>query len=277
MGRRALHPALRQGPRRRTPRRSPSTSGPCPPTCSTRGPASSPTCCGSVSPSLTCGSPRRSTGRNGPPRPASSRRGPRRRGSTPYAHLILEMLQNDPMLFIRGDEAEEAWRIIDPVMRPGGRTRCRCRSTPPARSHRRTQPDEHKSGPQIRPGKCHVAMSAASTWLWRAHGLRRASRDEAPHDADTMVRSAPEAVRALLTTQTRRADPSRRRCHLNRTRGPPAVPLSSSSSSSADRRGGLRVDPGAAQAAPGWTSAAAPAGHGAEGQAPENPATKPWP
>ena len=35
---------------------------------------------------------------------------------TPYAHLILEMLHNDPMLFIRNDEAEEAWRIIDPVM-----------------------------------------------------------------------------------------------------------------------------------------------------------------
>ena len=27
------------------------------------------------------------------------------------------MLRSDPMLFIRGDEAEEAWRIIDPVMR----------------------------------------------------------------------------------------------------------------------------------------------------------------
>jgi glucose-6-phosphate 1-dehydrogenase len=26
------------------------------------------------------------------------------------------MLSSDPMLFIRGDEAEEAWRIIDPVM-----------------------------------------------------------------------------------------------------------------------------------------------------------------
>ena len=26
------------------------------------------------------------------------------------------MLNSDPMLFIRGDEAEEAWRIIDPVM-----------------------------------------------------------------------------------------------------------------------------------------------------------------
>jgi glucose-6-phosphate 1-dehydrogenase len=33
-----------------------------------------------------------------------------------YAHLIEEMLRSDPMLFIRGDEAEEAWRIIDPVM-----------------------------------------------------------------------------------------------------------------------------------------------------------------
>ena len=35
---------------------------------------------------------------------------------TAYAHLILEMLRGDPMLFIRGDEAEESWRIVDPVM-----------------------------------------------------------------------------------------------------------------------------------------------------------------
>jgi glucose-6-phosphate 1-dehydrogenase len=35
---------------------------------------------------------------------------------TPYANLIRHMLDADPMLFIRGDEAEEAWRIIDPVM-----------------------------------------------------------------------------------------------------------------------------------------------------------------
>ena len=35
---------------------------------------------------------------------------------TAYAHLILEMLNSNPMLFIRGDEAEEAWRI-DPVMK----------------------------------------------------------------------------------------------------------------------------------------------------------------
>ena len=36
---------------------------------------------------------------------------------TACAHLIREMLNSDPMLFIRGDEAEEAWRIIDPVMK----------------------------------------------------------------------------------------------------------------------------------------------------------------
>jgi hypothetical protein len=35
---------------------------------------------------------------------------------TAYACLVLEMLKNDPMLFIRGAEAEEAWRIVDPVM-----------------------------------------------------------------------------------------------------------------------------------------------------------------
>jgi glucose-6-phosphate 1-dehydrogenase len=35
---------------------------------------------------------------------------------TAYAHLIQEMLDGDPMLFITSDEAEEAWRIIDPVM-----------------------------------------------------------------------------------------------------------------------------------------------------------------
>ena len=35
---------------------------------------------------------------------------------TAYANLILETLKSDPRLFIRGDEAEESWRIIDPVM-----------------------------------------------------------------------------------------------------------------------------------------------------------------
>jgi glucose-6-phosphate 1-dehydrogenase len=62
---------------------------------------------------------RLSTTLNGPARTAETRQleahltAPR---FTAYAHLILEMLNSDPMLFIRGDEAEEAWRIIDPVM-----------------------------------------------------------------------------------------------------------------------------------------------------------------
>ncbi len=36
---------------------------------------------------------------------------------TPYANLILEMLKSNPTLTIRGDEAEESWRIIDPVVK----------------------------------------------------------------------------------------------------------------------------------------------------------------
>jgi glucose-6-phosphate 1-dehydrogenase len=57
---------------------------------------------------------------NGPDRVADNRvlelhSTPSRR--TPYANLILEMLKSDPTLFIRGDEAEEAWRIVDPVMK----------------------------------------------------------------------------------------------------------------------------------------------------------------
>jgi glucose-6-phosphate 1-dehydrogenase len=35
----------------------------------------------------------------------------------PYGHLILQMLRGDPMLFIRGDETDEAWRITEPVVR----------------------------------------------------------------------------------------------------------------------------------------------------------------
>jgi hypothetical protein len=62
---------------------------------------------------------RLSTTLNGPNRTAGIRQLEAR--STPprftaYAHLILDMLNSNPMLFTRGDEAEEAWRIIDPVM-----------------------------------------------------------------------------------------------------------------------------------------------------------------
>jgi glucose-6-phosphate 1-dehydrogenase len=35
---------------------------------------------------------------------------------TPYANSLLAMLRGDATLFIRGDEAEEAWRVVDPVV-----------------------------------------------------------------------------------------------------------------------------------------------------------------
>jgi glucose-6-phosphate 1-dehydrogenase len=57
---------------------------------------------------------------NGPDRTAESRELEARSSEprfTAYANLILETLKSDPMLFIRGDEAEESWRIIDPVMK----------------------------------------------------------------------------------------------------------------------------------------------------------------
>lgn len=56
---------------------------------------------------------------NGPERTAERRELEARSTAsrfTAYAHLIQEMLKGDPMLFITSAEAEEAWRIIDPVM-----------------------------------------------------------------------------------------------------------------------------------------------------------------
>ena len=60
-----------------------------------------------------------STTLNGPHGTAENRRLETRSAEprfTAYANLIRQMLRSDPMLFIRGDEAEEAWRIVDPVM-----------------------------------------------------------------------------------------------------------------------------------------------------------------
>ncbi|HEX7167376.1 MAG TPA: hypothetical protein VF230_10390, partial [Acidimicrobiales bacterium] len=33
-----------------------------------------------------------------------------------YAHVLLNVLRGDPVLSIRGDEAEEAWRIVGPIL-----------------------------------------------------------------------------------------------------------------------------------------------------------------
>ena len=56
---------------------------------------------------------------NGPERTAERRELEARSTAprfTAYAHLIEDMLRGDPMLVITSGEAEEAGRIIDPVM-----------------------------------------------------------------------------------------------------------------------------------------------------------------
>ncbi|NYI04849.1 glucose-6-phosphate dehydrogenase [Allostreptomyces psammosilenae] len=40
-----------------------------------------------------------------------------------YARLLLDVLSGDPSLFIRGDEAEEAWRVVEPVLEAWARDR----------------------------------------------------------------------------------------------------------------------------------------------------------
>jgi glucose-6-phosphate 1-dehydrogenase len=33
-----------------------------------------------------------------------------------YASLILDVLKGESIFFIRNDEAEEAWRVVDPIV-----------------------------------------------------------------------------------------------------------------------------------------------------------------
>ncbi len=33
-----------------------------------------------------------------------------------YARLLLDAIEGDPVLSIRGDEAEECWRIVEPIL-----------------------------------------------------------------------------------------------------------------------------------------------------------------
>jgi glucose-6-phosphate 1-dehydrogenase len=34
----------------------------------------------------------------------------------PYGHVLLDLLDGGSMLSVRGDEAEEAWRVVEPVL-----------------------------------------------------------------------------------------------------------------------------------------------------------------
>jgi hypothetical protein len=51
-----------------------------------------------------------------------------------YERLFLDLLEGNTTLFVRADEAEEAWGSPSPYWRPGNRDWCRSWSTPPARA-----------------------------------------------------------------------------------------------------------------------------------------------
>ena len=117
----ALGAARRSGcaPARRSGRsggRSPCTSSPCRTSRSTTG--TGPTSCASPSPPTPSRSSSTSTAR------ATRSTSSASRSTTtfptqelpPYSLLLKEILEGDATLSIRGDEAEELWRIVEPVL-----------------------------------------------------------------------------------------------------------------------------------------------------------------
>ena len=40
---------------------------------------------------------------------------------TAYGRVLLDILEGDSVLSIRGDEAEESWRIVEPILEGWGR------------------------------------------------------------------------------------------------------------------------------------------------------------
>lgn len=48
----------------------------------------------------------------------------------PYAMLLLRALRGDPTFFARGDEAEESWRVVEPIMAAWGENRPPLREYP---------------------------------------------------------------------------------------------------------------------------------------------------
>jgi glucose-6-phosphate 1-dehydrogenase len=41
-----------------------------------------------------------------------------------YAHLLLQILEGDRTLSIRDDEAEESWRVVEPILDTWARGQC---------------------------------------------------------------------------------------------------------------------------------------------------------
>jgi glucose-6-phosphate 1-dehydrogenase len=55
-------------------------------------------------------------------------------GLPAYARLLLDVLDGDPTLSIRDDEAEESWRIVEPILQVWARAACRWSIIPPGQA-----------------------------------------------------------------------------------------------------------------------------------------------
>ena len=49
----------------------------------------------------------------------------------PYGEVLEGVLTGDPLLSVRGDTAEDCWRIVEPVLKAWAAAASRWRSTPP--------------------------------------------------------------------------------------------------------------------------------------------------
>ena len=113
----------------------------------------------------------------------------------PYSLLLKEILEGDPTLSIRGDEAEELWRIVEPVLAGvGATTRCRWRSTRPGRAARRARrphPGVARGGGR-RQGTTRARADGAGTTLVRSPPRLHPAGLSSPPRSSAAARAGPE-------------------------------------------------------------------------------------
>ena len=129
----------------------------------------------------------------------------------PYSLLLKEILEGDPTLSIRGDEAEELWRIVEPVLRRGPR-RGAARGVPRrgrvgrrARRRRRNAPPVAVPPPATTRDRARAAPFLADRLL---------VQEESPLNVTrlTAMEEAGHGDRGAQRPGDRRMEPARPRC-----------------------------------------------------------------
>jgi len=79
-----------------------------------------------------------------------------------YGRLLLDVLNGNAALSIRGDEAEESWRVVAPVLSAWSKDSSRCWSTKPDLGARMPRRDHrHDIGPACHRGRVRPACGPA--------------------------------------------------------------------------------------------------------------------